>query len=106
METNCDAACGIGVVLSGKIIQNLIASKTFTLTEWENNPTKCVELLDVPYIWAGNEYEGGTYYYLAVKGTTLIEINENAPSFLEKLNLHGINITMKDLKVIEDSYIF
>ena len=106
MGVDYDGVGGIGVKVSDQMIWSLLATDAFSEEDWEEDPDYCLDSLVVPYQTAGSCYNGEDLtYYLLIEGSTLKDINENAPKFLDKLKSMGIESSPEDLIVISDIFI-
>lgn len=108
MGVDYDGVGGIGIKLTDEMIEYAIDKGVFTEEEWDDDPCECLFDLDcVNFASAGNSYAGEHEFYLSVPGLTLKDINTNAFSFVEKVKEYfGVDITVDDLKVISDIYIY
>lgn len=106
MGIDYDGVGGIGIEIDEDVHLKLIENGVFTDDEWDEDRDGCLEELDILYQQAGNAYSGDVTFYLFVEGENLIEINRNAPKFIDKLNAVGINITIDKLKVISETFVY
>lgn len=108
MGVDFDGVGGIGIEFTDEIRQKFIDSDKYpecTEELWEDDEDEFLNYARFPYQTAGSSYVPEIYYYFMVPGKNLYEINSNAPDFIKKLKEVGINITQKDLIVIEDYHI-
>lgn len=94
---------GVGILLTEDMEEILI--KQVNDGEYDDIDSVLDEL-EFSYDMYGNSLSDNPSYCLLVNGTTLIDINKNAPDFIKKLNDLGINISLEDLKVIEELHIW
>jgi hypothetical protein len=106
MSIDYEGVGGIGIKLTDDLIEKLIEKNIFTKDEWEEDARECLERLNIYYKQAGNVFTEIYYWYLMVDGDNLKEINENVDQFIIDIkNKIGIDLTLSDLKVIEDCFI-
>lgn len=97
---------GVGIELTDDHLKAVFASGKFTEEEWEEDHYACLEELGIEYAHAGNAYSGEECIYLFVKGETLEEVYNNAPTFCEKLKEIGIELEPGKLGIIADMHIW
>jgi hypothetical protein len=106
MSIDYEGVGGIGIKLTDDLIKKLIEKNIFTKDEWKEDAYECLERLNIYYQQAGNVFIGIYDWYLMVDGYNLKEINENVDQFIIDIkNKIGIDLTLSDLKVIEDCFI-
>lgn len=97
MGVDYDGIGGIGVKITDEIVNDLIKSGCI-----KESGDLCLDNIGISYKTAGCTYSGDCRYYWIVKGENLYEVNTNSQIFIEKLKKIGIEVTTKDLIVIED----
>lgn len=107
MGVDYNAVGGIGIEFTPDLRQQVEDFGFFTEKEWEEDYDKCLSKIGLPYNLGGDgSYGGEDYYFFLVKGKTLIEVLANSPDFIDVLSKVGISITMEDLRVISELYIY
>ncbi len=101
---------GIGIEVTEEMIDSAIWKKYPDFDEDSNYEEKLENLLSessLEYATAGNAYSGETGFYLLVPGSTLGEVQENVPVFLEGiLQIFDLKKDPVDLEVISDLLIY
>lgn len=97
---------GIGIRVTKEYKKKLIVAN-----EGETYDGDMVSVIEELGITAGTSGSGSytgeeNDYYMMVDGSTLMEINQNSAHFIKTLNSFGIDITEKDLEVIEELHIW
>lgn len=101
MSVDHSGVGGIGIKITD-YLDKFMALGAFTKEEWEDDNDECLNKLGFSYWTAGNSYTGNIYYYSMVKGKNLEEVIVNAPAFIESFRKWGIELTLKDLRVVSD----
>lgn len=101
---------GIGIEVTEEMIDEAIEAKYPDFDEDSNYEEKLNNLLfnsPLEYSTAGNAYSGEMMFYLLVPGSTLGEIQENIPVFLEGiLQVFKLKKDPADLEVISDLLVY
>lgn len=106
MGVDFDGVGGIGFKVEDHL-EVLLQNEEFT-TLWETDKDSAVELLCADstvarYRLAGDCFDGKTWWYVKVKGTTLQEVLDNCPDFVYHFRTEwGLMLDFSKLKVIED----
>lgn len=95
---------GVGIKVTDKIKNKLRVANNGD----GDDITEILDSLELPYAQAGDgNYSGNDNdFYLKVEGETLVEINSNAPAFIEKLKGYNVDISLNDLIMIEDLHVW
>lgn len=105
MGVDYDGVGGIGIEVTDERIKCLVERGEFTQEQWDADPYDCLENFGVVFSAAGSEYSGNTWFYWFVVGKTLLEVHANAKSFLDNMNMKGVQCEMPDLLVISEMYV-
>jgi len=106
MGVDHDGVGGIGVEITSEMVAQLIENGKFSEDDWDDDAYSCLDELGIEYQKAGaGDYGGQDRWYWMTPGKTLAEINQNAPDFITRLQSIGINISVDELRVIEDLHV-
>lgn len=98
---------GIGIRITGRVLETLVENGLFTMEEWDSDPDGCCETVKLPYATYGSAYSGQETRVLLVKGETFGEIKSNAPLFVDRLRSLGLSdITEDALEMIAEGHIW
>jgi hypothetical protein len=101
MGIDYDSLGGIGIFADETIIYKLIDLGVFTEDEWKEDPHRCMKQLGIPYNTAGH-YDQPRIFFWLVKGTNLVQINENKEDFKNQFKNIGLFLEDSDLTVINE----
>jgi hypothetical protein len=106
MGVDYESVSGIGIEFTESMVQVAISFGMFSAKEWLEDKDTCLGSIGELYGLSGNCYTGEDLTcYLFVRGSTLGEVNRNAPGFIDRVSQFAPNLSVNELKVISDTMI-
>ena len=107
MGVDYSAVGGVGIG-EDRFLKPFIAAGKFTEEEYAEGKSDCMERCGFLFSEAGNFYGEADERecFLLVPGKNLQELWDNAPAFIDSLKPFGIELSISDLRVLEEAIIW
>lgn len=106
MGVDFDGVGGVGILVDGQVVESMVGKGIFTLRQWEEDEIECAEETGMMYSQAGSWYTGVTRIYFFVEGDTLEDVWANKDEFVQHLSKIGVDISLSDIKIIQDKLLW
>jgi hypothetical protein len=99
---------GIGVRLTDDMVRDIVDSGVISQRDWDVDGADCLpgDGGDFDAMQAGNSWGGDTHYYLMMKSETLSGCWDALEGFMEALEELGMSLSLEDVKVVSDIYVY
>ena len=106
MSMEVQGVSGIGIELKDSMYTKMAKATGVAAQYIEGNIDTFMSERGIRFAQAGNSFTGNLRWYLVVDDVEYLECVALIPSFIEALSKIGIDITEKDLILIEDYAIY
>ena len=107
MGVDYQGAGGVGVIITGSMLDHAFDNSLIDSDAWEDDPSGVLSVLGIRHDQCGDLYTGNFDWLALCPGDTLEELVRNAPEFVAKINnIFGTELKPGDLELIVETLVY